>query len=560
MLSRGRAAAADKASTPRTWDLPRLLICFLLSVDSSCAQPADRNATSLQREVSPLVDSDSPYIPFANELAPKALWRTKFQETSYPALKRFSGICINSSEGNMNAVVVGQAERRVQTHHEWFYGHLGRSATYVTWEEANAQLKSFQKPSGGVDPGHTNGKGSVGNEGWAWVEETTFLKWECDEDFELAKQADQRNDQYRSDENLMMANTAVESCPWSIQTHPNPAHALHYQVWPMLMSLAHSVKFGSWQASRFVVAKGCHDGTEEDLQLWAEQYARTVRNQLDSLRPASQRGVNVSHLSSSLSFPPLKTFDPKGNYWGTWATKAAFQVIRKAQYPVSFHRCQKTDSKETHNHLSTLSYLETVPRVICYKHLLVTPWNDKSDDRYMEEAGLSLSRKTLLRFRKGLFNHLGLSSQDGVQLAPSGQLRVLVYDRLDAPYNHMNGGRRALINGAKVAAWIEEHRIWGQSLPWNATSVRVTYLRSMSSLSWPAQVHLFHDTDVLIAPHGAHMSNAIFMPLGAGIVEMTAQCGKIKSFLGKYHTIAALGHRYKGITTSWSISCTGCNT
>eukprot|EP00958_Prasinococcus_capsulatus_P021119 scaffold2824_cov372-Prasinococcus_capsulatus_cf.AAC.3 len=197
----------------------------------------------------------------------------------------------------------------------------------------------------------------------------------------------------------------------------------------------------------------------------------------------------------------------------------------------------------------------------------------------LQEAGLSLSRKTLLRFRKGLFNHLGLSSQDGVQLAPSGQLRVLVYDRLDAPYNHMNGGRRALINGAKpvdmlsaspvlvpgrlcaqVAAWIEEHRIWGQSLPWNATSVRVTYLRSMSSLSWPAQVHLFHDTDVLIAPHGAHMSNAIFMPLGAGIVEMTAQCGKIKSFLGKYHTIAALGHRYKGITTSWSISCTGCNT
>ena len=233
-------------------------------------------------------------------------------------------------------------------------------------------------------------------------------------------------------------------------------------------------------------------------------------------------------------------------------------MIRRTELPSSFHRCQKVlrddtngDERRRASPLSSLSFLETTPQTICYRHLYITPWDDQSDDRYMQAAGLQTSREALLLFRRNLFKYLGLNTTDYGQLAPNGELRVLVYDRLDAPYNHINGGKRALLNGKEVAEWMEnknmlsrKYRHQQQQLPFNATRVHVTYLRSMSSLSWVSQVHLFHDTDILIAPHGAHMTNTIFMPLGAAIIEMSAQCGKIKSFLGKYHTIAALGHRY----------------
>ena len=71
-----------------------------------------------------------------------------------------------------------------------------------------------------------------------------------------------------------------------------------------------------------------------------------------------------------------------------------------------------------------------------------------------------------------------------------------------------------------------------------------TRLQTLEHASFRTQVKLFAGTRVLVAQHGAALTNMLWMPTGGVIVEIVPR-GMIEPFGAYFRDLAALcGHRY----------------
>jgi capsular polysaccharide biosynthesis protein len=56
-----------------------------------------------------------------------------------------------------------------------------------------------------------------------------------------------------------------------------------------------------------------------------------------------------------------------------------------------------------------------------------------------------------------------------------------------------------------------------------ATGLPVRVIRDMGALSWEEQVAAMANTGILVAVHGAALTNVIFMPANAVLIEVRAR-------------------------------------
>lgn len=119
--------------------------------------------------------------------------------------------------------------------------------------------------------------------------------------------------------------------------------------------------------------------------------------------------------------------------------------------------------------------------------------------RVFKLKGVSTAWKqeALQLIRAGVLEGAGLSAA----AADGGKKRVVLYDRGDASHG------RKLLNAAQVIAQLKE------AFPLYV----VRLVSSLEALQASGIVKLFSETDIFIAPHGAWMPNAIFMPAGASV-------------------------------------------
>ena len=127
-------------------------------------------------------------------------------------------------------------------------------------------------------------------------------------------------------------------------------------------------------------------------------------------------------------------------------------------------------------------------------------------------------------FRQAAYDAVGLTAE-GVR--PDAGLhglpkRITVMDRA-------NLGGRSWYHKADVIAAA------------NATGMAVRYIGRMDFLSFGQQVRAMAQTGVLLAVHGAHLMNSMFLPRGATVIEVTPPLLKSATFSNLAHT---MGLRY----------------
>lgn len=128
------------------------------------------------------------------------------------------------------------------------------------------------------------------------------------------------------------------------------------------------------------------------------------------------------------------------------------------------------------------------------------------------------------------------------------ELTVLVTDRLRpellrpvraalAPQDDAPASRRVFISRARARGrkLLDEQALWRQLEPRGFERI------FMEELDFSAQVRLMHQTAVLLAPHGAGLTNMMFCRSGAEIVEIADPAYPNPNF---YALACAMGHRY----------------
>jgi len=165
-------------------------------------------------------------------------------------------------------------------------------------------------------------------------------------------------------------------------------------------------------------------------------------------------------------------------------------------------------------------------RLVCFRHLVVPKfmrhrfaheWGSTSSwwpMHYIDQAS-DYPQRVLEKLRARLF-----ASCFGEKVVPwdSGHRH--------GPYNRLllddRGGtsRRRWSNGAEAFRWLEKkYRACFSSMQY----VSADYAR----LSPQEQARLFHDADVVIAPHGGALANLIFCRPGTRIIELTDEVGSV---------------------------------
>lgn len=97
--------------------------------------------------------------------------------------------------------------------------------------------------------------------------------------------------------------------------------------------------------------------------------------------------------------------------------------------------------------------------------------------------------------------------------------------------------RRIFISRARARG---RHLLNEETL-WSALEAHGFERTMMEALDFDAQVQLMRETRVLVGPHGAGLTNMIFMPPGGDVVEIADTSYPNPNF---YAMAAALGHRY----------------
>ena len=63
------------------------------------------------------------------------------------------------------------------------------------------------------------------------------------------------------------------------------------------------------------------------------------------------------------------------------------------------------------------------------------------------------------------------------------------------------------------------------------TGLPVRVINDMGALTWEEQVDAMAQTGILVAVHGAALTNVIFMPTNAVLIEVRACCGDTRAHL-----------------------------
>jgi len=182
---------------------------------------------------------------------------------------------------------------------------------------------------------------------------------------------------------------------------------------------------------------------------------------------------------------PIQTGDHTGNAWMTWLWRV---MVLSSNATLLFHDCvgnvnsaasleacvEELRARRKPAPNSRKPFLpnpkachfgffhsRTDPPVICYERLYLHPYlSFRADDRKLVHLGFDFAARALDHLRQTLFSFMAL---EDVRLVPQGALRVLLYDRWDAPYVHAPnstagnevGGARRLINSAEVHQWLQ---------------------------------------------------------------------------------------------------------
>ena len=139
---------------------------------------------------------------------------------------------------------------------------------------------------------------------------------------------------------------------------------------------------------------------------------------------------------------------------------------------------------------------------VCFERLLL---NDPSD-QYLDRGPGDASFESFRRYRALILRSLGLQPPpfpaSAAGSATAAPLRVTIYSRQDS-------ARRRILNVDAIVAALAPHHI-------------VRHVPDFGSRPAHEQLALYAHTDVLIAPHGAHMTYAFLLPEHAVVVEAFA--------------------------------------
>jgi len=106
-------------------------------------------------------------------------------------------------------------------------------------------------------------------------------------------------------------------------------------------------------------------------------------------------------------------------------------------------------------------------------------------------------------------------------------LRKAIFQRLRLPLRRTEQGHRPVHvllydrNDTNRRQWVNAEEVYKKLR--NDPRIVLKYTRAMPK-SFYAQVELYSWADILISPHGAATTNAVFMPKGADIVEIWMYC------------------------------------
>ena len=155
---------------------------------------------------------------------------------------------------------------------------------------------------------------------------------------------------------------------------------------------------------------------------------------------------------------------------------------------------------------------------VCFERLLL----NSPADQYLDRGQGDSSFESFRRFRALILSQLDLSPPPFPSSPHLTPLRVTIYSRLDS-------ARRRILNVDALVAALSPHHI-------------VRHIPDFGSRPAHEQLALYAHTDLLIAPHGAHMTFAFLLPEQGVVAEVFAHSeGK---FSWTVNFLAATRHRH----------------
>lgn len=213
------------------------------------------------------------------------------------------------------------------------------------------------------------------------------------------------------------------------------------------------------------------------------------------------------------------------------------QVLRKATKPMLLEKATWITERVYHNHSHWLT--AHLPKLIWLRNhnlldkVILPPNRSEAMDESLNMLGLKPDDFLIYNENQPIFvKQLTVMQTDRfrpelLRLVPA----AYGVDEVGAPY------KRIFISRAKASRrkLINEEDIWSLLEPYGFQRV------FMEELTFREQVKLMQETSVLIAPHGAGMTNMMFCPSGAQIVEIADLSFPNPNF---YAVASAMKHQY----------------
>lgn len=213
------------------------------------------------------------------------------------------------------------------------------------------------------------------------------------------------------------------------------------------------------------------------------------------------------------------------------------EVLRRAPQPRRIPQATWVIERVYHNHSHWLS--AHLPKLLLLRDrgMLDDVLLPAERSQALEDS-LALAGMPASRF--GVFDHDRPLLVDELTVVGTDRFRPELLRLVRQAYgigSASRGGRRVFISRARAARrrLLNEEDVWAVLAPAGFDRV------CMEALSFEAQVDLMRETDVLLAAHGAGLTNMLFCAEGTHVVEIANLSFPNPNF---YAMAAAMGHRY----------------